>query len=102
MVSVKKIFWKVAPKNSSSLLMGSSASVPQGIAQIAPPSKPFERFDGCVLEPDEWTDGDSFRVRLPDSRLETTTGSRSRVSKKQNARVSFGLYEPRSYTTFFR
>ena len=41
------------------------------IAQKAPPSKPFERFDGCVLEPDEWTDGDSFRVRLPDSRLET-------------------------------
>jgi endonuclease YncB( thermonuclease family) len=37
------------------------------IAQKAPPSKPFERFDGCVLEPDEWTDGDSFRVRLPDS-----------------------------------
>jgi hypothetical protein len=33
------------------------------IAQKAPPSKPFERFDGCVLEPDEWTDGDSFRVR---------------------------------------
>ena len=80
----------------------SSVSVPQGIAQKAPPSKPFERFDGCVLEPDEWTDGDSFRVRLPDSRLETTTGSRSCVSKKQNARVSFGLYEPRSYTTFFR
>jgi hypothetical protein len=41
------------------------------IAQKAPPSKPFERFDGCVLEPDEWTDGDSFRVQLPDSRLET-------------------------------
>jgi hypothetical protein len=41
------------------------------IAQKAPPAKPFERFDGCVLEPDEWTDGDSFRVRLPDNRLET-------------------------------
>ena len=34
-------------------------------AQKAPPAKPFERFDGCMLEPDEWTDGDSFRVRLP-------------------------------------
>ena len=41
------------------------------IARKAPSSKPFERFDGCVLEPDEWTDGDSFRVRLPDGRLET-------------------------------
>jgi hypothetical protein len=41
------------------------------VAQKAPPSKPFERFDGCALEPDEWTDGDSFRVRLPDGRLET-------------------------------
>ena len=54
-------------------------------AQKAPPAKPFERFDGCVLTPDEWTDGDSFRVRLPDGRLETfrlyfvdTTESRSR------------------------
>jgi len=32
-------------------------------AQKAPSAKPFERFDGCVLSPDEWTDGDSFRVR---------------------------------------
>jgi endonuclease YncB( thermonuclease family) len=40
-------------------------------AQKAPSAKPFERFDRCVLEPDEWTDGDSFRVRLPDGRLET-------------------------------
>ena len=39
------------------------------IAQKAPPSKPFERFDGCVLKPDEWTDGDSFRVQLPDGRV---------------------------------
>jgi endonuclease YncB( thermonuclease family) len=54
-------------------------------AQKAPSAKPFERFDGCVLTPDEWTDGDSFRVRLPDGRLETfrlyfvdTTESRTR------------------------
>jgi endonuclease YncB( thermonuclease family) len=54
-------------------------------AQKAPPAKQFERFDGCVLTPDEWTDGDSFRVRLPDGRLKTfrlyfvdTTESRSR------------------------
>ena len=37
----------------------------------APPSNPFDRIDRCVLEPDEWTDGDSFRVRLPDGRLQT-------------------------------
>ena len=41
------------------------------IAQKAPPAKPFERFDGCVLKPDEWTDGDSFRVQLADGRFET-------------------------------
>jgi endonuclease YncB( thermonuclease family) len=53
-------------------------------AQKAPAAKPFERFNDCRLEPDEWTDGDSFRVRLPDGRLETfrlyfvdTTESRS-------------------------
>ena len=39
-------------------------------AQKAPTAKPFERFDDCTLAPDEWTDGDSFRVRLPDGRLE--------------------------------
>jgi hypothetical protein len=44
-------------------------SVAGALAQKAPPAKPFERFEGCVLEPDEWTDGDSFRVRLPDGRL---------------------------------
>ena len=64
------------------------------VAQEAPSAKPFERFDGCVLEPDEWTDGDSFRVRLPDSRFETfclyfvdTTESRSRapMSKRPTA-----------------
>jgi endonuclease YncB( thermonuclease family) len=68
------------------------------IAQKAPPSKPFERFAGCVLEPDEWTDGDSFRVRLPDSRLETfrlyfvdTTESRSRGKRSDKQAAYFGL-----------
>jgi endonuclease YncB( thermonuclease family) len=67
-------------------------------SQQAPPSKPFERFDGCVLEPDEWTDGDSFRVRLPDSRLETfrlyfvdTTESRSRGKRSNEQAAYFGL-----------
>jgi hypothetical protein len=46
-------------------------SVVGASVQKAPSGKPFERFDGCVLAPDEWTDGDSFRVRLPDGRLET-------------------------------
>ena len=41
------------------------------IAQKASPSKPLERFDGCVLEPDEWTDADSIGVRLPEGHLET-------------------------------
>jgi endonuclease YncB( thermonuclease family) len=68
------------------------------IAQKAPPSKPFERFDGCLLEPDEWTDGDSFRVRLPDSRFETfrlyfvdTTESRSRGKRSDEQAAYFGL-----------
>jgi hypothetical protein len=68
------------------------------IAQKAPPSKPFERFDGCVLEPDEWTDGGSFRVRLPDNRLETfrlyfvdTTESRSRGKRSDEQAAYFGL-----------
>ena len=68
------------------------------IAQKAPPSKPFERFDGCVFGPDEWTDGDSFRVRLPDSRLETfrlyfvdTTESRSRGKRSDEQAAYFGL-----------
>jgi endonuclease YncB( thermonuclease family) len=68
------------------------------VAQKAPPSKPFERFDGCVLEPDEWTDGDSFRARLPDGRLETfrlyfvdTTESRSRGKRSDGQAAYFGL-----------
>ena len=68
------------------------------IAQKAPPSKPFERFDGCVLKPDEWTDGDSFRVQLPDGRFETfrlyfvdTTESRSRGERSDEQAAYFGL-----------
>jgi endonuclease YncB( thermonuclease family) len=68
------------------------------IAQKASPSKPFERFDGCVLEPDEWTDGDSFRVRLPDGRFETfrlyfvdTTESRLRGKRSDEQAAYFGL-----------
>jgi endonuclease YncB( thermonuclease family) len=67
-------------------------------AQKAPSAKPFERFDGCVLAPDEWTDGDSFRVRLPDGRLETfrlyfvdTTESRSRGKRSDEQAAYFGL-----------
>ena len=66
-----------------------------------PPQKPFERFDGCVLEPDEWTDGDSFRVRLPGGRLETfrlyfvdTTESRSRGKRSDEQAAYFGLTRP--------
>lgn len=68
------------------------------LAQKAPAAKPFERFDGCVLEPDEWTDGDSFRVRLPDGRLEVfrlyfvdTTESRSRGNRSDDQAAYFGL-----------
>jgi endonuclease YncB( thermonuclease family) len=67
-------------------------------AQKAPSAKPFERFDGCVLAPDEWTDGDSFRVRLPDGRLETfrlyfvdTTESRTRGKRSDEQAAYFGL-----------
>jgi endonuclease YncB( thermonuclease family) len=68
------------------------------IAQKAPPSKPFERFDGCVLKPDEWTHGDSFRVQLPDGRIETfrlyfvdTTESRSSDERSDEQAAYFGL-----------
>jgi endonuclease YncB( thermonuclease family) len=60
--------------------------------------KPFQRFDGCVLSPDEWTAGDNFRVRLPDGRLETfrlylvdTTESRSRGKRSDEQAAYFGL-----------
>jgi endonuclease YncB( thermonuclease family) len=38
------------------------------IAQKAPPSKPFERFDGCVYKSQRWNDGDSFHVLLRDQK----------------------------------
>ena len=67
-------------------------------AQSATAAKSFERFDGCTLKPDEWTDGDSFRVRLPDNRLETfrlyfvdTTESRSRGERSDKQAAYFGL-----------
>ena len=73
-------------------------SVVGASAQKAPSAKPFERFDGCVLTPDEWTDGDSFRVRLLDGRLETfrlyfvdTTESRSRGKRSDEQAAYFGL-----------
>jgi endonuclease YncB( thermonuclease family) len=67
-------------------------------AQKAPSAKPFERFDGCVLASDEWTDGDSFRVRLRDGRLETfrlyfvdTTECRTRGKRSDEQAAYFGL-----------
>jgi endonuclease YncB( thermonuclease family) len=72
--------------------------VVEASAQKTASVKPFERFDGCVLSPDEWTDGDSFRVRLPDGRLETfrlyfvdTTESRSRGKRSDEQAAYFGL-----------
>ena len=72
--------------------------VVEATAQKLPSAKPFERFDDCVLEPDEWTDGDSFRVRLPDGRLETfrlhfvdTTEFRSRGKRSDEQAAYFGL-----------
>lgn len=73
-------------------------SVLPAAAATPPHAKPFERFDGCRLEPDEWTDGDSFRVRLPDGRLETfrlyfvdTTESRSRGQRSDEQAAYFSL-----------
>ena len=66
------------------------------LARAAPHARPFERFDGCRVEPDEWTDGDSFRVRLRDGRLETfrlyfvdTTESRSRGQRSDDQAARF-------------
>ena len=75
-----------SPCTTSVLILATVALLPfVTLAQHAPPAQPFQRLDGCVLTPDEWTDGDSFRVRLPDGRLATfrlyfvdTTESRSR------------------------
>lgn len=73
-------------------------AVSSASAQRAPAAKPFERFDGCKIEADEWTDGDSFRVRLADGRLETfrayfidTTESRSRGKRSDEQAAYFGL-----------
>ncbi len=70
-----------------------------GLAEKAPTARSFERFDGCVVKADRWTDGDSFRVRLPDGRLETfrlyyvdTTESRSRSDRSNDQAEYFGLY----------
>ncbi len=68
------------------------------IGAKSPASKSFERFDGCVMEPDEWTDGDSFRVRLPDGRLATfrlysvdTTEARFHSDRSDKQAAYFGL-----------
>lgn len=68
------------------------------LGQREPTAKPFERFDGCRVEPDEWTDGDSFRVRVPDGRLETfrlyfvdTTESRFRGKRSDEQAAYFGV-----------
>src|SRR4029453_4312562 len=73
-------------------------SVVGASAQKAPSAKPFERFDGCVLTPDEWTDGDSFRGPLRGGRLETfrlyfvdTTESRTRGKRSDEQAAYFGL-----------
>jgi endonuclease YncB( thermonuclease family) len=67
-------------------------------ARKAPSAKAFEQIDGCVVEPDEWTDGDSFRVRLPDNRLVIfrlyyvdTTESRSRGKRSDEQAAYFGI-----------
>lgn len=51
-----------------------------------------------AASPDEWTDGDSFRTRLPNGRLETfrlyfvdTTESRSRGRRSDEQAAYFGL-----------
>jgi endonuclease YncB( thermonuclease family) len=85
-------------RNSAFAALLSSGVTFPVLAQRAPAAKPFERFDGCVVEADEWTDGDSFRVRLPDGRLETfrlyfvdTTESRSRGKRSDEQAAYFGL-----------
>ena len=37
-------------------------------ARTLPPPELFDRFDGCLLVPDQLTDGDSFLARLPNGR----------------------------------
>jgi endonuclease YncB( thermonuclease family) len=87
------------PCTTSALILATVALLPfVTLAQHAPPAQPFQRLDGCVLTPDEWTDGDSFRVRLPDGRLATfrlyfvdTTESRSRGVRSDEQAAYFGL-----------
>lgn len=69
-----------------------------GGARDAPKAQALVRFNACTLEPDEWTDGDSFRVRLPDGRLETfrlyfvdTTESRSRGKRSDEQAAYFSI-----------
>jgi endonuclease YncB( thermonuclease family) len=38
------------------------------LAQTAPPAQPFQRLDGCAYKPQQWDDGDSFHVILPDQK----------------------------------
>ncbi len=73
-------------------------ALPSASAQRAPAAKPFERFDGCLMAPDKWTDGDSFRVRLPDGRFETfrlyfvdTTESRSHSTRSVEQAAYFSI-----------
>ncbi len=67
-------------------------------ATTPPAASVFERFDTCRVTPDELTDGDSFRVRLPGGRLETfrlyfvdTTESRSRGKRSDEQRAYSGI-----------
>ena len=73
-------------------------AAPSTSAGRAPAAKPFESIEACVLEPDEWTDGDSFRVRLPDGRVETfrlyfvdTTESRAAGDRSGDQAAYFGI-----------
>jgi endonuclease YncB( thermonuclease family) len=73
-------------------------TTPHAFAQKAPSAKPFQQIHGCVLAPDKWTDGDSFRVRLPDGRLETfrlyyvdTTESRLTTSRSDEQAEYFNI-----------
>src|SRR5205809_4596667 len=90
--------WKTCARRIIPIVLLLQLVTPFGFAGQAPSSRPFERIGGCVLDPDQWTDGDSFRVRLPDGRLETfrlyfvdTTESRSRGKRSDEQAAYFGL-----------
>lgn len=90
--------WKICARRIIPIVLLLQLVTPFGFAGQAPSSRPFECIGGCVLEPDQWTDGDSFRVRLPDGRLETfrlyfvdTTESRSRGKRSDDQAAYFGL-----------